>query len=84
MCGASWGRQLCLYMESEVTGCLSLSLQGDVGERGLAGRPGEKVCLSIPSLPHSCPPSPSHSLVHVHKACRLSPGLNDSFHARIR
>ena len=30
--------------EWSVTGHLSFCLQGEVGEQGLAGRPGEKVC----------------------------------------
>ena len=32
-----------------VTRCLLFCLQGDGGEQGLAGRPGEKVCGSDPS-----------------------------------
>lgn len=34
-------------------GCLLFCLQGEVGEQGLAGRPGEKVCVFIASFIHS-------------------------------
>lgn len=39
--------QPCLKLYVEDSGTVLLCLQGEVGERGLAGHPGEKVSMLI-------------------------------------
>lgn len=51
------GHHLC-RCERDFTGRLLFCLQGEVGEQGLAGRPGDKVCSPLPSPSPSPAPSP--------------------------
>lgn len=68
----------------KIMGGLLFCLQGEVGEQGLAGRPGEKVCLFIPSFIH-CVLHSVHSFTIIHLAlCQLSSGgALHAFHAFI-